>query len=391
MTRKPTAAFVALVLVAAAVPLSAGERLTREIFLGRNRNTRAAKVGGEAGTTEEAEKAVAAGLQWLAKAQEDDGNWSSDKWDGRGGSDVGISGLALLAFLGAGHTHTRGPFKPTVQKGLDWLGEQLEPKGRFRMKTFYEQGIATMALCEAYGLTRDAQVGRKARRALGHIVQEQPDHGGFRYTGGVTEEQGDLSVSGWQMTALALGRCAELPVPQAAVDRSRRLLANAWRGHGASAYTVGSDNAGSLAVSSIGMLCRVLLGNDKHDEEIHQTADLLLDKETNDGQIVVGGKTKLLVKNLYYTYYASLAMFQAGDGYWTKWNAMYRDPLVKAQARAERDAKGRFIHGSWDPAKHQFGKGAGRVYTTAMAVLCLETCYRFQRVYPKTIEPPAEF
>jgi len=388
---KTMAAFAVLVLVASAVPLPAGQRLTRGIFSGRSRAARAAAVGGEAGTSEEAEKAVAAGLQWLAKAQEDDGRWSCEKWGGRAGMDTGISGLALLAILGAGHTHTSGPFQPTVRKGLGWLEEQLEPKGRFKMKTFYEQGIATMALCEAYGLTRDPRVGKAARSALRHIIQEQPDHGGFRYTGGVARDQGDLSVSGWQMTALALGRCAGLTVPQAAVDRSRRLLGNAWRGHGGSAYTVGSDNAGSLAVSSIGMLCRMLLGNEKHDDEIHQTANLLFDKETNDGQVVEGGRTKQLVTNLYYTYYASLAMFQAGDGYWTKWNAMYREPLAKAQVQAERDAKGRFTRGSWDPAKHRFAKGAGRVYATAMAVLCLETCYRFRRVYPKTILPQAEF
>ena len=86
-----------------------------------------------------------------------------------------------------------------------------------------------------------------------------------------------------------------------------------------------------------------------------------------------------------------LTMSPAGDGYWTVWGAMFRDPLVAAQVKAERDGKGRFVRGSWDPAKHTFSRGAGRVYATAMGVLCLETYYRYTRVYPHDIMPPAEF
>jgi hypothetical protein len=297
----------------------------------------------------------------------------------------------VLAFLGADASHHKGPFKPSVRKALEWLEEQQEPDGKFRYRNFYEQGIATMALCEAYGLTRDPRVGRKAQRALDHIQQQQPEHGGFRYQGGTTKEGGDLCCSGWQMTAIALGVCAELHVREQAFARSRVLLANTWRGEGHSAYLVNSQNPGSLAMSSIGMLSRVFLGDERHHEEVRQTASLLYEKETDDGRPVRGGRTRQLVSNLYYTCFASQAMFQASDAMWAKWAEMVRDPLLEAQVQADADAQGRLVRGSWDPAKHKFGKGAGRAYATAMAVLTLETPYRYRRIHPKAILPPADF
>jgi len=341
----------------------------------------------------DAEEAIARGLAWLATAQQEDGHWLG-RPDGRDrpAFDVGVTGLALLAFQGAGHSAKVGPFRPAIGKGIEWLNGQMKPDGQFRYRTFYEQGIAAMALCEAYALTRDPKVGRAAQRALDHIQGEQPVHGGFRYRGAVEEDGGDLSCSGWQFMAIAIGACAELGVRDAAFTRSRTLLDNTWRGNGGSAYLVRMPNAGSLACSSIGLLARAFLSDDEaHDEQVRQAAILLLDSETNNGKPVPGGKTGKLVKNLYYTFYSSHAMYQAGDATWAAWDAMVRPPLVAAQVADGTDAQGRPLSGSWDPAKHKLGSATGRAYTTAMAVLCLEACYRFARVYPKEIGPPAEF
>ena len=52
--------------------------------------------------------------------------------------------------------------------------------------------------------------------------------------------------------------------------------------------------------------------------------------------------------------------------------------------RAERqthDDRGRYVRGSWDPAKFRWGKQGGRIYTTAMAALSLEVPFRFLRIY----------
>ncbi|MGH7151545.1 MAG: hypothetical protein ACREIU_12645, partial [Planctomycetota bacterium] len=85
------------------------------------------------------EESLRAALDWLAKHQSPDGRWDSDGFsqacrgspcDGPGEAlhDIGVSGLALLAFLGDGNTHKVGLHRETVQKGLRWLLEQQDPE-----------------------------------------------------------------------------------------------------------------------------------------------------------------------------------------------------------------------------------------------------------------------
>jgi len=81
------------------------------------------------------------------------------------------------------------------------------------------------------------------------------------------------------------------------------------------------------------------------------------------------------VYNDYYLWHScTLAMCRAGGGPWERWNSIVRDAIIRLQ---ERDGCGR---GSWDPEASAYGRsknGAGRVYTTALAVLTLEVYYRF--------------
>ena len=64
----------------------------------------------------------------------------------------------------------------------------------------YSHGLATIALCEAYGLTGDKQVGVAAQKAVNFIVKAQnAADGGWRYYPG---DAGDTSVFGWQLMAL---------------------------------------------------------------------------------------------------------------------------------------------------------------------------------------------
>ena len=356
-------------------------RLSRGIYSGRTARGKASARGGRGGTSASAESAVMAGLKWLAKAQERDGSWNAKNWSGRQPYQVGMTGLALLAFLGAGYTDQKGPFKTTVQRGLAWLKANQKPDGRLPYQTFYEMGIAGMAVSEAYGLTRNPAVGRMAQKAIDYIVKVQPDHGGFRYKGAVPKGEGDMSVTGWQVMAIKSGICAELKVPEQAVERSRVFLKNSWRQYGQSCYIVSRKQPGSLAVTAIGMLCRIFLGGEGYEDEIRQTAHFLLSKEMRDNKPVPGGRSKQLVHDLYYTYYACLGMFQMGGEPWANWNKIFRDALVKAQVH-KLNQGGKYVRGSWDPKKHKRGAGkAGRVYCTAMAILSLEVYYRFLPVY----------
>src|SRR5262249_8326474 len=106
-------------------------------------------------------EAVDWGLQWLANHQNPDGSWSSadftancktNQCTGRGNPayDAGVSGLALLAFLGAGFTPDAGAYKQTVKSGLRALRNMQDPEGCFGSRASrnftYGHAICTLAM-----------------------------------------------------------------------------------------------------------------------------------------------------------------------------------------------------------------------------------------------------
>jgi hypothetical protein len=114
------------------------------ILNGRDPDARARLVK-KAGGTKESEAAVNLGLDWLARHQEADGSWSFQHGPDDPGTMVcptAATGLALLAFLGAGHTHKKGDYKSHVTLGLKYLTDHMEvgKNGAWMQGT----GLATM-------------------------------------------------------------------------------------------------------------------------------------------------------------------------------------------------------------------------------------------------------
>jgi len=129
--------------------------------------SRAAVAGGSSGAiasgaTAASERAVLNALRWLKSVQEEDGAWSLASGGGpvgkhSTGATPAMTGLALLAYLAHGETPNSEEFGPTVEKGLRWLQRAQESDGRFsgRDNHDYSHPIATFALCEAYGMTKN--------------------------------------------------------------------------------------------------------------------------------------------------------------------------------------------------------------------------------------------
>ena len=165
----------------------------------------------EFGGSEASEEAVMLGLAWLTQMQQKDGSWSF-AYDGTEPSSVVLNrvkqpeaiatwrtpgetaastGLALLSFLGAGQSHQAGRYQQTVKAGLDWLVKNVNMAGPqpgvFRSVgtgVSYCQGIATLALCEAYGLTHDKSLLPAAQAAIDYIQRAQSTNGSWGYTFG---------------------------------------------------------------------------------------------------------------------------------------------------------------------------------------------------------------
>ena len=176
------------------------------------------------------EAAVQAALHWLAANQGEDGRWDCSLHGGgremktlghdRGGAggeaDTAVTGLAILAFLGAGQTHVDGPHATSVRRGLEFLVRSQAADGNLagRAELFarmYCHGMATLAMSEAYGMTGDSGLRPCLERALGYTIRAQhPVTGGWRYQPG---DEGDTSQLGWQLMSLHSAELAGLPIP----------------------------------------------------------------------------------------------------------------------------------------------------------------------------------
>jgi len=66
-------------------------------------------------------------------------------------------------------------------------------------------------------------------------------------------------------------------------------------------------------------------------------------------------------------------MFQLGGRDWKAWSRALDGAVVQTQGKSGNE------QGSWNPDGPWGGIG-GRVYSTALGVLCLEAYYRYSRV-----------
>lgn len=321
------------------------------------------------GGTPASEKAVELGLQWLAAHQQENGGWHFRHHEGacRGRcshagthqSTTAATGLALLAFLGAGQTSREGVHQEVVARGLDYLVSRQVPNrrgGDLQEGTMYAQGIATMALCEAYTMTGDARLREPARLAIDYIVNVQHPLGGWRYFPG---QPGDTTVLGWQLLALQSGKLAGLRVPPKSFELAYEFLDRVQEDQGAAYGYQGPGH--DRSPTAVGLLGRMVQGWPRNDERLQRGLT----------QLAAAGPDE---QDLYLNYYATQGLHHAGGPMWEQWNSAQRDRLVSLQAKEGHEA------GSWYTADHQTTAG-GRLCDTALAIMILEVYYRHLPLY----------
>jgi hypothetical protein len=349
--------------------LQAIDTLMREKFKRRTPGGRSEGVR-YGGGTPQSEEAVERALRWLATHQRQDGSWNFNHQGdacqhycthpGSEASTTAATGLALLPFLGAGYTHKEGEFQDGVQRGLDYLksrGMKISYGNDLRDGSMYGHALATIALCEAYGMTRDAELKEAAQGALDYIGYAQDSNtGGWRYNPG---ESGDTTVTGWMLMALKSGQMARLSVQSPAIFAAQRFL-NSVQNQDGSQYGYQSRKP-RPATTAVGLLCRMYTGW-RHDNPglVQGIAHLNAWGPSPD--------------SLYYDYYATQVLFHWAGPEWDAWNRKMRERLISTQERVGHQT------GSWYFESQQSAAG-GRLYNTAMATMILEVYYRFMPLY----------
>jgi hypothetical protein len=380
-------------------------------FGGRSGATRI-KMLQEGGGNALSEACVARGLQFLALHQAQDGRWTLHDFNRHartapfpGGkvvpdnsqpgsvrkNDVAATAFALLPFLAAGQTH-KSPRKAQqvdyskgIGAGLKWLIGHQSKSGTDRGSYgggMYAHGLATIAMCEAYGLTSDPLLKYSAQAAINYIATAQdPAGGGWRYS---PRTAGDTSVTGWQLMALKSGQMAGLSVPKAVLKKTEKYLDSCENKRGNSSLAVGggygymAGTGETITMTSVGLLCRQYLGVNPRNPDLLEGVKRL--------RASPPGKND----NLYYLYYATQVMHHMGGPAWQFWNTGLnekgervhpgiRDSLIAKQDKGVGNRPGQA--GSWAGSEHVGGRLGG----TSLSLLTLEVYYRHLPLYRRDL------
>jgi hypothetical protein len=371
-------------------------------FGGRSGATRV-KMLAEGGGNDRSEKAVADGLKFLALHQHADGHWSLNDFAKHArtaplpagkvvpdnsqsnttqANNTAATAFGLLPFLAAGITHKPPKKKPQIDysKGvglaIKYLINKQSKSGSDRGyygEGMYAHGLATIAMCEAFGLTSDPLVKSSAQLAINYIIAAQHEGGGWRYT---PRQAGDTSVTGWQLMALKSGQMAGLTVPRPALKKVEKYLDSCeTAGKGSSidkgggyGYVPGAPETPTM--TAVAALCRQYLGVSPRNASLLASVKKIRQVPPGAGAI-------------YYEYYATQVMHHMGGDAWQFWNlgpdgsgkGGIRDTLIAKQDTGAGGRPGQV--GSWTGSAHV----GGRLGATSLSLLSLEVYYRHLPLY----------
>ncbi|MBI3099037.1 MAG: terpene cyclase/mutase family protein [Planctomycetes bacterium] len=213
---------------------------------GEARQAALARHGGDALT----EKAVADALDWLARHQEEDGSWRCadhvpehrriripgfDREDDY--VDAGVTGLAVLAFLGAGYTHQgTDAYALHVKHALDWFLRIQQPDGMIDLdparkldRTYhspqsemaaYNHAVPLLALIEAYGMTQDPALREPIERALTYSARTKDREHGWS----ISLRGDDIGPTIYYLMALPIAKAAGFTVTTEVENEALRYM-----------------------------------------------------------------------------------------------------------------------------------------------------------------------
>lgn len=288
------------------------------------------------------------GLRYLAEKQNSEGSW-----DDGAGSEPGVVGLCVAAFLAHGEDPNNGPYAEVIRKGIDYIISKQNTTNGYIGTSMYNHAFATKALAEAYGVIEHPKVPKALEQAVELILSSQKRNrfGAWRYT--PESRDADTTVTGCQVVSLFAARNAGIPVPDEAIKKALAYLASCRGSDGAYGYT--SSAGGKPTLTAIGSLCLSLA---KEKDSKSYAASLAYLKKNLD--------YRDRYYPYYYEYYMSQALFHADSETWEEWNTRNTRYLATIQS-----------------PDGSFPGNQGQAFSTSGALLSLALNYRYLPIYEK--------
>lgn len=374
-------------------------------------------------TSQDIERRVTAALEWFCDHQGPEGQFSAKHFAGHTlrkrakqtrniawvspgeaagdeglehNADVPWTALALLCFAGSGHDHTQGVYKEYVAKGLGWLRKQQQSNGCIgegKCSSVHDHAVATMALCELYALSGDAELQPAAQKATEYLLSAQNPGAAWRY--GHADGDNDTQMTAWCGMALKTAQLAGLEGDFAkaweGVNKYLDSASGEIQGVHRTGYTPGTAGGGSPrsrqtgdwvqhpCMDSVNIALRLFSGDKKwsaKNKDLKSQAGLLnKDLPAWDNKKVC----------LQYLYFGTLAQYQLGEKKdFEAWkNALLKGLLENQRGWHEKDPDTFEAvldeFGSWDNVDAWYTWG-GRVWSTAMSTLSLQVILRYMRM-----------
>lgn len=316
-------------------------------------------------------EAVTRGLDYLRRTQDPStGGWVQDVGYKVNSSytitrnkvpHVGVSALALMAFLSGGHLPGRGEHSEVVERGIDFILNCVDPESGYitaEGSRMYSHAFAALLLAEVYGMTHREDVKEKLQLAIDLTRKAQNIHGSWRYNPHSPES--DMSITVCQIMALRAARNIGIKVPKETIDRAYQYVVDsAYTGrnsrfYGGFRYQLKDQARTSYPLTAAGVATLNHSGIYDHDL-IRAGIEYLQEEQPR--------MSRRYLNHFFYwygNYYAAQVFFLAGDkdnGLWEwYWNRIANELLNSQQP-----------DGSWpNPV------GPGTNFSTAVATIILQ-------------------
>jgi len=325
--------------------------------------------------------AVNRGLVFLASQQQPDGSFPTMPH-----AQPGVSSLCALGFMAHGHNPGDGQYGEQLDRTIDFILSCQKPNGLLTLygpegpritrnvsheigvAAAYNHAIASLTLCEVYGMGRSkrtAPIEQVINKSIVAALEMQRwpkdagyDQGGWRYVDNFDQSDSDLSVTGWYIMFLRSARNAGFNVPKKAIDDAIGYVRRSFaRDYGAFSYTVGTGRSPSRGTAGAGILALGHAGF-HNSFEAQRTGQWLMQYSFE----VYNDNLGLDRDRYHYSLFnCCQGMYQLGSPYW--------EQFFPRTVRTVLDHQ--MADGSWDAESYQRDRPFGNSYTTALVLLSL--------------------